>query len=58
MTKAQTRAMQMLKHGPLRRVGDMWCSRTGQLVAHGTVLHLERAGRARISEDRKQAELP
>jgi hypothetical protein len=45
----------MLRHGPLKRVGDLWCSRTGQLVAHGTVLHLERQGRAKVSEDRKEA---
>jgi hypothetical protein len=57
MTQAQTRALTMLKNGPLKRVDETWYSRTGQLVAHGTVLHLVRMRRVRMTDDRKQVEL-
>jgi hypothetical protein len=57
LPRAQQRALGFLKAGPLKRYEGIWTTPKGQFVAHSTIVHLERRGRAKLSADRKLAEL-
>jgi hypothetical protein len=57
LPRAQQRALGFLKAGPLKRFEHLWTTKNGQFVAHTTIVHLVRRGRAKISADRKLAEL-